>query len=136
MQGHSGGVDTNLLIYNDELKLISNDIDLHNSYGADDTFEAMKNPFYSKNETHYDIGESKVFIKIESDKIYKLYPLYKDEGGCPEDKNNPSEEEQDSEGYVPNYGDLEERIYTIRDNKLSYKLINKYQITGIGNCSE
>lgn len=131
----SPGVDTNLLIYNDELKLISNDIDLHNSYGADETFEAMKNPFYSKNETPYDIQSSKVFIKIESDKIYKLYPLYMDDGGCPEDKNSSSSEEQDSKEYISNYGDLEERVYTIKDNKLSYKSLNKYQITAIGNCS-
>lgn len=73
-----------------------------------------KNTFKIKIEDFMEEVKGNIHIKIEDNKIYFLNPIFE---------------------YVnaSNLGYLEERVYTINNNKLSYKVINKYQITEISN---
>ena len=61
-------------------------------------------------------------VKIEDNKIYYLVPVL----------NKFNDEEEDSkESTEKDYGNLEERVYTIRDNSLSYEVIKRYKITEV-----
>lgn len=118
---------SDLYVYNDELELISKNI-VALTYEPTETIDAFiidsfnynipcefngQNPLYPntfKNiQPNIIINEGK-FTKIEGDKIYFLAPILNDNltGGI-----------------------LEERIYTIKDSKLSYTVNKTYQITGI-----
>ncbi len=118
---------SDLYVYNDELELISKNI-VALTYEPTETIDAFiidsfnynipcefngQNPLYPntfKNiQPSITINEGK-FTKIEGDKIYFLAPILNDNltGGI-----------------------LEERIYTIKDSKLSYTVNKTYQITGI-----
>lgn len=63
------------------------------------------------NMCNYYDGKCYIGVKIENNKIYYLYP------------NVDFENRQ--ENY---YGYMEEREYTINNNKLEYKVLNKYKI--------
>lgn len=70
-----------------------------------------KNTFNFQYNTEY---LPNINVKIEDNKIHYLVSL------------------RDSE---TNTGELEERVYTINNNKLEYKTINKYHITEFGNVT-
>ena len=81
------------------------------------TLENNKKPWYSNNFNNpstklnsNSIEILKINVKIENDKIYYLAPILKENG-----KEN-------------DYGILEEREYTINNNKLEYKVVNSYKI--------
>ena len=78
-------------------------------------FENNVDPFY-KNTFNINLENAlsgNIQVEIKDDKIYYLAPI------IPEDYNEQ------------NYGVLEERVYTINNNKLSYDVINTYKITSI-----
>ena len=78
-----------------------------------DSFNACSTPSYCY-----------IDIKIEDNKIYYLVPVLNivDEG---------TDEENDEENNNIDYGELEERVYTIHDGKLEYEVIQRYKIIGI-----
>lgn len=80
----------------------------------EDNSRWYKNTFKIKIEDFMEEVKGNIHIKVEDNKIYFLNPIFE---------------------YVnaSNLGYLEERVYTINNNKLSYKVINKYQITEISN---
>lgn len=59
-------------------------------------------------------------IKVEDDKIYYLVPVL-----------NSLENTENGEEEVKDYGELEERVYTIKDSQLRYEVIKRYTIVGI-----
>ena len=61
-------------------------------------------------------------IKIEDNKIYYLVPVLNEVS---------EEEEEDEEDVNTNYGNLEERVYTIRDGSLCYEVIKRYKIIDV-----
>ena len=65
-------------------------------------------------------------IKIEDNKIYYLTPVLKEVSSLEEEKDDEAEEDE-----VREYGELEERVYTIHDGNLEYEVIKRYKIVGI-----
>ena len=130
--GFIGYKDTyNLLyIFNDNLELITNNILSYNGYmfsdnGTQDAFiitrtELIVTEVAEKNNISYgntfnlkDVdSELSYYVKIVDNKIYNLVSLFN------EDIIDGSEN-----------GKLEERVYTINNNKLEYEVINTYTIT-------
>lgn len=117
--------ESKLLIFNDDLEQIKGNFDGYAgscSKAAGMTIATTSTIYFiDKNDTtpnynndfNIDLSEyqlSGVYVKIENDKIYYLAPVLNDNG---------------SEG---NYGTIEERIYTINDNKLEYQVIKTYKI--------
>lgn len=103
-----------LYIFNDELKLINNTLDcvfgnkkgmiIHPGESAI-TSSSMKT---YENSFGYDGLTSKnIFVKIDGNKIYYLYQNFKS-------------------SETDNYGTIEEREYTINDNKLKYNVVKSY----------
>ncbi len=119
--------DTNLYIYNDNLDLLNqNEEILINNEGQllsiDEEDCLNKNHCTYKSDVWYENKfkvrdeADQIRVKIENNQIYVLKAL----------GNND---------YICDGGILEERIYIIKDNKLSYEVINKYQVTGgAGSC--
>lgn len=116
------------LVYNDNLELINKEEIIAYSGGCvlylDKDYEKndYKDKFFKWYKDNFDysllgcISDCEVRGKIENNKIYNYVPkLNKNEQGT---------------------GTLEEREYTINNNKLEYKVINIYTIYGgTGGCS-
>lgn len=119
-----------LYVYNDELELISKnllgdkspDYDIHHGFIIDSFsgnipcgFENNSNPLYSRTFKNVNLDVDghtydKQYIKIEDNKIYYQVPQI--------DPN-------DFTGYI------EERVYTINNNKFEYKVIKTIKITEV-----
>ena len=69
----------------------------------------------------YNINADNIYVKVENNKIYYLTPnlSYQDYVGSIYNEVNDIE--------------LEERVYTINNNKLTYEVINSYNIAEISN---
>ena len=70
-------------------------------------------------------------VKVEDNKIYYLVPVLID---VAEEEEENSDEEDVEE--VMTYGELEERVYTIRDSKLEYEVVKRYTIIGVSGLTE
>lgn len=108
-----------LYVFNDNLEMIN--LDNPNACGETSGIlayprhqgvEVKENPWYS-NEFDIDTsindnGANKMRVKVENNQIYYLVPIYKNDEW--------------------NEGTLEERVYSISNNKSSYKVIKTYKI--------
>lgn len=120
--------DDKLYIFNDNLELLNNEsVDDYNPYCDNDcggfmittysntpcVFENNENPWYENyfNITESMLGEGDInySLKIENNKIYYLAAVI-------EDYTNAK---------------LEERVYTINNNQLTYEVINTYNATQV-----
>lgn len=116
------GNPTVILVFNDDLKLISENL-MSKSESPD---EILRNGFTVNNyignapceveKSNEVYKDYKNYTKIDNNKIYFLYPII-----------NRSNMESSI---------LEERIYTINNNKLIYKINNTYKITSICQQTE
>lgn len=122
----------NLLVFNDELKLISRGIvdEEENPEFKSDGFTIVGSgigdvpcEFENGNvlypvtfKTDYVEPQYGQFLKILDNKIYYLYPKL-----------------ERNEDYTITGGTLEERVYEINNDKFDYKVINKYKITQVCN---
>ena len=70
-------------------------------------------------------------VRIEENRIYYLVPVLNEVSEEVEEEEETQEEEE-----VTDYGELEERIYTIDDGVLSYEVIKRYTITGLSGLTE
>lgn len=68
-------------------------------------------------------------VKVEDNKIYYLVPVLID---VAEEENSDEEDAEE----VMTYGELEERVYTIRDSKLEYEVVKRYTIIGVSGLTE
>lgn len=117
------GDDDLMYVFNDNLELIKpTDIaatchdDSFVVYSRMTNIKVEENPWYS-NEFNIDTSKSdfrtsSIKVKVESNQIYYLMPILKFADATDNDM-----------------GTLEERIYTINNNKLTYKTIKTYKIT-------
>ena len=113
----SNGEDiySNAYILNDKLEIINENLEF-NLYSSDVNVILQvenANPWYEDSKCKDELCHR--IFKIEDNKIYYLVSKLKDDY---------------QEG---DYGVLEERVYTINDNKLTYEVINTYNITEMGN---
>ena len=120
------GDNLNGYLFNDKLELITKNLNnspynvsnpnAFNILMADNVpckFASDVDPLYKKAFNRKTFAQDGFFMKIENNKIYYLIPIF------------------DENSLATDTGILEERVYTIKDNKLSYEVINTYQITGI-----
>lgn len=130
-QGPETYNDTAVYIYNDNLELLTKDLSSYysntlkvnymtiqsgaTSYKLDDETKWYQDNFKLCKNAQYEWCN--IGIKFENDSIYYLYP-----------KPNFNS--------ASNYGYMEERVYTINNNKLEYKVLNKYQIIDIAGQVE
>ena len=70
-------------------------------------------------------------VKIEDNQIYYLVPVL---NTVSEEANEENDEEDNEE--ATDYGELEERVYRINNNKLEYEVIQRYKITGVNGLTE
>lgn len=110
-----------LYIYNDKIEQIVKDIPRY-GYGKDDFMTIKGGPtgfeleddskWYSDTFNVCSTSEDwcHIGVKIEADKIYNLVPIL---------NSNFTE---------GNMGKMEERVYTINNDKLQYKVLNSYKI--------
>lgn len=114
--------ESNLLIFNDELKQIKGNFDgffgscsksenmIISSTQAGYSLENNIKPYY-ENEFNIDLEYYlEIYVKVENNIIYYLAHLY--------DENNVN-------------GIVEEREYTINNDKLEYKVIKTYKIVEV-----
>lgn len=105
-----------LYIFNDNIVKINTDyIIIENgaiAYHMEDDSKWYKDTF---NVCQSEDTKCHIFTKIENNKIYYLTPKLFD---CPLQESN-------------NHGNIEEREYTIKNNNLNYKVLNKYKIVNI-----
>lgn len=109
---NNGQNTSTLLVYNDELELISDDLILQSERSDYDQFKGfvVDGFFYdSPCDTEQIPLYSNKFTKVENDKIYFLLPKLTIN--------------TDYEGI------LEERVYTIKDDKLQYSLVATHKIS-------
>ncbi len=109
------GTSNEMLVLNDELELVSKefmieslspDYATHNGFILDDYIgnipcKVEGKEFYKNNK----------YVKIENNEIHFLFP------------------KMDNNSSLPEY--LEERVYTINNNKLEYKVINTYKVVDV-----
>ncbi len=132
------GEEDKLYILNDSLEFVSND--LVDYAGSSDvrgmtimstytgyTLENNESPWYSDDFNACQTPSNcYIDVKIEDNKIYYLVPVLKE----------IDEEAEEEEEEIQDYGELEERVYTIRDSELSYEVIKRYKITHIAGQVE
>ena len=66
------------------------------------------------------LGDELLYFYDEDNKIYYLTPVLKEVSSLEEEKDEVTE-----------YGELEERVYTIHDGNLEYEVIKRYKIVGV-----
>ncbi len=137
---HDNG-DNYAYVFNDELDLISKDsikddymyfdkmikvksyFSLEDSHQPMDTVrqvESVDGPWYETSGHANDINIKHKVFKIKDNKIYYLAWI-----------RNEDSTTWEKDGY----GTLEERVYTIKNDKLEYNVINTYKATMVGNIS-
>lgn len=132
------GEEDKLFILNENLEFVDND--LVDYAGSSDThgmtimstytgyiLEGDEYPWYTDNFNACTTPSNcYIDIKIEDNKIYYLTPVLKEVSSLEEEKDDEAEEDE-----VTEYGELEERVYTIHDGNLEYEVIKRYKIVGI-----
>ena len=132
------GEEDKLFILNENLEFVDND--LVDYAGSSDThgmtimstytgyiLEGDEYPWYTDNFNACTTPSNcYIDIKIEDNKIYYLTPVLKEVSSLEEEKDDEAEEDE-----VIEYGELEERVYTIHDGNLEYEVIKRYKIVGI-----
>jgi len=114
-----------LAIYNDELELISKDVEQEKNSWFTDAFIIYnfnhhvmsldnKKPWY---EDTFNTHGFDIRVKIEDNKIYYFYFDFDVDGSM----RKPT-------------GTAYEKVYTINNNKLESQIINTYKITEVGNA--
>ena len=128
------GEEDKLYILNENLEFVAND--LVDYAGSTDTrgmtimstytnytLEGEEYPWYTDSFNACSTPSNcYIDIKIEDNKIYYLVPVLNEVS---------EEEEEDEEDVNTNYGNLEERVYTIRDGSLCYEVIKRYKIIDV-----
>ncbi len=111
-----------LYVLNDDLNIISGDIDDYGGSGipsATGSFKITRTsnipngefPQYKNTFGSIILGDSEnIFVKVQDNKIYYLYPVKLDESNAI----------------------IEERVYEINNGNLSYEVINKYENILVG----
>lgn len=136
------GEEDKLFILNDDLEFVSND--LVDYAGSSDTkgmtimstytsytLENDDYPWYNDSFNACTTPSNcYIDVKIEDNQIYYLVPVL---NTVSEEANE--DDEEDNEG-ATDYGELEERIYRINNNKLEYEVIQRYKITGVNGFTE
>ena len=136
------GEEDKLYILNDDLAFISNDlIDYEGSSDTQGmtimstyteyTLENDEYPWYTDSFNACTTpSHCYINVKIEDNHIYYLVPVLKpiDEDIDEDDEENNTEE--------VNYGELEERVYTINDGKLEYEVVQRYKIIDVKGLTE
>ena len=132
------GEEDKLFILNENLEFIDNDlVDYAGSSETQGmtimstytgyTLENNESPWYSDDFNACQTPSNcYIDVKIEDNKIYYLVPVLKE----------IDEEAEEEEEEIQDYGELEERVYTIRDSELSYEVIKRYKITHIAGQVE
>ena len=129
------GEEDKLFILNDDLEFISND--LVDYSGSSETLgmtimstytgytlEGDEYPWYNDAFNACQTPSNcYIDIKIEDNRIYYLVPVLNEVNS---DKEEATEEEE-----VVEYGELEERLYTIDNGKLEYEVIKRYRIVDV-----
>ena len=132
------GEEDKLFILNENLEFVDND--LVDYAGSSKTqgmtimstytgyiLEGDEYPWYTDNFNACTTPSNcYIDIKIEDNKIYYLTPVLKEVSSLEEEKDDEAEEDE-----VTEYGELEERVYTIHDGNLEYEVIKRYKIVGI-----
>ena len=132
------GEEDKLFILNENLEFVDND--LVDYSGSSKTqgmtimstytgyiLEGDEYPWYTDNFNACTTPSNcYIDIKIEDNKIYYLTPVLKEVSSLEEEKDDEAEEDELTE-----YGELEERVYTIHDGNLEYEVIKRYKIVGI-----
>lgn len=109
-----------LYVFNDDLSIIKDGIEPDCEFdkgliaiSRDSGVQVKENPWYKNDFNLIDKSSQEswdnIRVKVNDDKIYHLAPVFKNGD--------------------PDQGTLEERVYTINNNKLSYQTINTYKIT-------
>ena len=138
------GEEDKLFILNENLEFIDND--LVDYAGSSETqgmtimstytgyiLEGDEYPWYTDNFNACSAPSNcYIDIKIEDNKIYYLVPVLKEVTSDEEETDDETTEEDK----VTEYGELEERVYTIRDGKLEYEVVKRYKIVGITGQTE
>lgn len=128
------GEEDKLYILNENLEFVAND--LVDYAGSTDTrgmtimstytnytLEGEEYPWYTDSFNACSTPSNcYIDIKIEDNKIYYLVPVLNEVS---------EEEEEDEEDVNIDYGNLEERVYTIRDGSLCYEVIKRYKIIDV-----
>mgnify|MGYP001851890819 FL=1 len=134
------GEEDKLYILNDTLEFVSNDLvdygtsssvgmsimSTYTSY----TLEDEEKPWYTDDfNACSSPSNCYINVKVEDNKIYYLVPVLID---VAEEENSDEEDAEE----VMTYGELEERVYTIRDSKLEYEVVKRYTIIGVSGLTE
>ena len=136
------GEEDKLFILNDDLEFVSND--LVDYAGSSDTkgmtimstytsytLENNEYPWYNDSFNACTTPSNcYIDVKIEDNQIYYLVPVL---NTVSEEANEDDEEDNEE---ATDYGELEERVYRINNNKLEYEVIQRYKITGVNGLTE
>lgn len=136
------GEEDKLFILNDDLEFVSND--LVDYAGSSDTkgmtimstytgytLENDEYPWYNDSFNACTTPSNcYIDVKIEDNQIYYLVPVL---NTVSEEANEDDEEDNEE---ATDYGELEERVYRINNNKLEYEVIQRYKITGVNGLTE
>lgn len=137
------GEEDKLYILNENLEFVSNDLV---DYGTNSsvgmsimstytsyTLEEEESPWYTDDfNACSSPSNCYINVKILDNKIYYLVPVL-DEVKEDIEEENTSEEETEE---IKTYGELEERVYTVSDNKLEYEVVKRYTIIGVSGLTE
>lgn len=136
------GEEDKLFILDENLEFVANDlVDYSGSSDAKGmtimstytgyTLEDDEYPWYTDNfNVCTTPSNCYINVKIEDNKIYYLVPVLNE---VSEDKN---EDDEENNNEATDYGELEERVYTIDDGSLSYEVIKRYTIIGVSGLIE
>ena len=134
------GEEDKLYILNDTLEFVSNDLvdygtsssvgmsimSTYTSY----TLEDEEKPWYTDDfNACSSPSNCYINVKVEANKIYYLVPVLID---VAEEENSDEEDVEE----VMTYGELEERVYTVSDNRLEYEVVKRYKITSVSGLTE
>lgn len=135
------GEEDKLYILNDSFEFVDNDLvdysgsnETHGmtimSTYTGYTLENNESPWYTDDFNACSTPSNcYINVKIEDNKIYYLAPVLNEVSS---DEDEPTDEEEE----VQEFGNLEERVYTIRDGKLEYEVVKRYKIVGISGQVE
>ena len=131
----ASGEEDKLFILNENLEFVDNDLvdysgssetrgmTIMSTY-TNYTLENGETPWYTDDFNACTTPSNcYINVKIEDNKIYYLTPVL--------NEVNSDEDEVADDEEVVDYGELEERVYTIRDGNLEYEVIKRYKIVDV-----